>query len=90
MNFLLILSLIAVIGGYAAAKHFVSLCLDPLQKFSVSISKVKAGELNQQLDIKTNDETGKLAREFNEMTTRLQNYEVSTLGCIGNVFKGNV
>lgn len=80
MYFLLGLSLTAVIGGYAASRHFVSRFLNPLNQLSESISRVKAGELNQQLLVQTNDETGKLALEFNNMTQRLQNYARSTMG----------
>ena len=80
MYFLLGLSFTAVLGGYAASRHFVNRFLNPLNQLSESISRVKAGELNQQLILQSNDETGKLAKEFNNMTQRLQNYEKSTKG----------
>lgn len=80
MYFLLGLSFSAVLGGYAAARHYVNRFLNPLNQLSESISRVKAGELNQQLLVQTNDETGKLATEFNNMTQRLQNYANSTMG----------
>lgn len=80
MYFLLGLSFTAVFGGYAASRYFVHRFLSPLNQLSESINRVKAGELNQQLVIQSNDEIGKLAREFNEMTHRLQNYERSTMG----------
>lgn len=82
MYFLLGLSLTAVAGGYGVSRYFVYKFLSPLNKLAESISKVKIGELNQQLDIQSDDETGKLAREFNEMTQRLQVYEKSTLGTL--------
>ncbi len=82
MYFLLGLSLTAVVGGYAVSRYFVYKFLSPLNKLAESISKVKIGELNQQLNIQSNDETGKLAKEFNGMTQRLQIYEKSTLGTL--------
>lgn len=80
MYFLLGLSFAAVMGGYAASRHFVNRFLNPLNQLSESISRVKAGELNQQLQLQTNDETDRLAHEFNNMTQRLQHYEKSTMG----------
>ena len=80
MYFLLGLSFTALLGGFAVSRHFVHRFLNPLNQLSESISRVKAGELNQQLVLQSNDETGKLAREFNNMTQRLQNYEKSTKG----------
>jgi PAS domain S-box-containing protein len=80
MYFLLGLSFTAVLGGYAASRHYVNRFLNPLNQLSESISRVKAGELNQHLLVQTNDETGKLALEFNNMTQRLQNYAKSTMG----------
>jgi PAS domain S-box-containing protein len=82
MKLLLILSILAMAGGLLVSRHFVKIFLDPLQRLSAGISSVKEGELYQQLDINTNDETGKLAQEFNQMTKRLQNYEQSTLGSL--------
>lgn len=80
MYFLLGLSFTAVLGGYAVSRHFVNRFLNPLNQLSESISRVRAGELNQQIFLKSNDETGRLALEFNNMTRRLQSYEKSTMG----------
>ncbi len=80
MYFLLGLSFTAVLGGYAVSRHFVNRFLNPLNQLTESISRVKAGELNQHMLVQTNDETGKLALEFNNMTQRLQNYAKSTMG----------
>jgi PAS domain S-box-containing protein len=80
MYFLLGLSFAAVLGGFFASRYFVGRFLLPLNQLSESISRVKAGELDQHLALKANDETGRLAQEFNEMTQRLQSYEKSTLG----------
>lgn len=82
MYMLMALSMLAVIGGYILAAYFMNRFLGPLHKLTEGISRVKAGELDQQLEIGSNDETGKLAIEFNEMTSRLRNYEKSTLGSL--------
>jgi PAS domain S-box len=82
LKMLLLLSFLAVMGGYILARYFVNKFLEPLRRLTSGISRVKAGELGQQLVISSNDEAGELAKEFNEMTERLKNYEKSTLGTL--------
>lgn len=82
MSAILIISALAVAGGLIIARFYANRILNPLQILTQSISRVKAGELNQQIIINSNDETNKLAKEFNEMTKRLQTYEKSTLGTL--------
>lgn len=79
---LLIVSLVAVIGGLILSWYFVNRFLHPIQLLTASISRVRAGALNVKLDLKTNDEAGKLVFEFNEMTQRLSTYDKSTLGTL--------
>jgi len=80
MMLILVFSLFAVMGGYFISRHFVIIFLKPIAKLSESIKNVSQGKINQHIDIMTNDETGMLAREFNEMTKRLQEYENSNIG----------
>ncbi len=82
MYFLLILSFVTAAAGFAVSRYFVLRLLSPLDRLTESIRRVRAGELNQQLDIRSNDETGRLSREFNEMTRRLQSYEKSNIGTL--------
>jgi PAS domain S-box-containing protein len=82
MYWLLLLSFTTAAAGFAVSRYFANRLLSPLNRLTESISRVKAGELDQQIDIRSDDEAGKLAREFNEMTQRLQNYEKSTLGTL--------
>lgn len=82
MYYLLLLSFITASAGFAVSRYFVRKLLSPLDRLTDSISRVKAGELNQQMDIRSNDEIGRLSREFNEMTQRLQSYEKSNLGTL--------
>lgn len=80
MNFILFLSLIAVIGAFAAARFFINRFLKPVDTLKETVKLVKAGVLNQQAKIFHPDEIGELATEFNAMTKRLQQYEQSTIG----------
>lgn len=82
MYILLFITLASVITGYILSHYFVKRFLSPLQKLSESISRVREGDLNQQIVIDCGDEIGMLAKEFNEMIKRLENYEKSTLGTL--------
>ena len=80
MYLILIISLIAVAGGYICSRYFTNRFLRPLHSLTASIRLVKAGDLNHTINITTQDEAGELATEYNNMTRRLQQYEQSTLG----------
>lgn len=79
---LALISILAVAGGFLVSRHFVNKFLHPLDMLTDGISRVKAGELGLTLDIKSGDEAGRLAHEFNEMTKRLSAYEQSTMGSL--------
>ncbi|HEX2937747.1 MAG TPA: ATP-binding protein, partial [Ruminiclostridium sp.] len=81
---LIIISIFAVIGGYFISRHLVNKFLHPLDMLTEGISSVRAGELGRKLEIKSDDEAGRLAHEFNEMTERLSAYEMSTVGTLMN------
>lgn len=75
-----ILSFTAVGGGFLLSRFFTIRFLKPIYSLTQTVKLVRAGELNQQITVGTKDEVGELAREFNNMTMRLQQYEKSTLG----------
>jgi len=79
---LLVISFAAVSGGFFVSHYFVNRFLRPLGILTQGLSSVRAGELDLTLDIKSNDETGRLAFEFNEMLKRLSAYEQSTMGSL--------
>lgn len=78
----LLITIIAVAGGYFPSRYLINRMLKPIQLLTDSISRVKAGKLDTRLDIKTGDETEKLIQEFNNMIERLSAYEKSTLGTL--------
>lgn len=80
MYLILIISMLAVAGGYIISHFFTNKFLKPLHSLTESIRLVKAGDLNHTINIITHDEAGELATEYNNMTRRLQQYEQSTLG----------
>jgi PAS domain S-box-containing protein len=79
---LLAISFAAVSGGFFVSRYFVNRFLSPLGMLTQGLSRVKAGELELTLDIKSSDEIGRLAHEFNEMLKRLSAYEQSTMGSL--------
>jgi PAS domain S-box-containing protein len=79
---LLLFSFVAVLGGFLLSRYFVNRFLKPIRLLTEGISKVRAGELDLSIDITANDESGRLAEEFNEMTKRLRIYEQSTMGTL--------
>ncbi len=80
MYLVLGLSIFAIIGGGVVSRFFTNRFLMPISSLTQTMKLIKAGDLNQQADIITRDEVGELAREFNNMTKRLQQYEQSTMG----------
>ena len=80
MYAILILSMVAVSSGFIMSLFFTNRFLRPINLLTQSIKLVKAGDLNQQIEITTQDEIGELSSEFNNMTKRLLQYEKSTKG----------
>jgi len=76
----LILSAVAVIGGFLVAGFYINKFLKPMHFLTESIRLVKDGDLNQQINVISKDEIGELASEFNNMTKRLQQFEQSAVG----------
>lgn len=82
MYLVLGISIVAIIGGFAAARFFTERFLKPITKLTNTMKAVKAGDLNQEAIIDTKDEIGEMALEFNNMTKRLQRFEQSTIGSL--------
>ena len=80
MYTILVLSALAVIGGYFVSRFFTNRFLKPIYSLTETIKSVNAGNLNQKADIVLKDEIGVLTSEFNDMTKRLRQFEKSTIG----------
>lgn len=80
MYLTLILSIITVILGYILSRFFINKYLNPIYTLTENIKLIKEGNLNQQVPITTEDEIGILAKEFNNMTSRLYIFEKSAKG----------
>ncbi|MDP4093834.1 MAG: ATP-binding protein [Bacillota bacterium] len=82
MYIILIITSAAIIGGFLTSRFFTNRFLKPIDSLTKTIKLVKAGDLNQQAPITSQDEIGELANEFNNMTSRLLQFEKSALGSI--------
>lgn len=73
------ISLISVFLSFFLSASFARTILTPAEKLTRSVRKISKGQLNQKIDINTNDEIGELGREFNKMTERLRIYEQTNI-----------
>lgn len=79
---ILVLSMLAVTGGFLLSRYLVNRFLQPVHLLTENISQVSAGKLEKALEVKTGDEIEKLVHEFNSMIERLSAYEQSTMGTL--------
>lgn len=71
----LIVSIIAIIFGFALILYVLISIFKPLRQLTNSVKSIVEGNLDHEIHVKTSDEIGELAREFNSMTRRLQHYD---------------
>jgi len=73
------ISVIAVFLSFFISVRFTRSILRPAEKLTQSVRRISQGQLNQKIDINTDDEIGALGREFNKMTERLRTYEQTNI-----------
>jgi PAS domain S-box-containing protein len=69
------ISIVAVFLSFFTSVRFTRSIILPAEKLTRSVRKISSGQLNQKIDVTTDDEIGELSREFNKMTERLRTYE---------------
>ncbi|MFZ0390780.1 MAG: ATP-binding protein, partial [Calditrichia bacterium] len=72
---IIFISLLAILLSIFAGIHFTRSILKPVKKTTETVRRISQGQLNQKIEITTDDEIAELGREFNKMTERLQEYE---------------
>lgn len=82
MYIILILSSLLVTAGFFVAKFFINKFLKPIYLLTETVKSVKEGDLKQEAPIIYDDEVGHLAKEFNNMTRRLDEFEHSRKGVL--------
>ncbi|WHH59521.1 ATP-binding protein [Petroclostridium sp. X23] len=72
-------SLFLISFGLFVALYFINKTMKPMHMLISGVKSIKEGNLNQEIQISTQDEIGQLASEFNNMTKRLWQYEQSNI-----------
>ena len=68
-------SIFAIVLILFASVQISRTIIRPAEKLTEAARRIGKGQLNQKIDITTNDEIGELGMEFNKMTERLRTYE---------------
>lgn len=71
----LIFSIIVVILAIFFGLYFSSQIIKPIRELEKKAKQIGEGDLDSRIEIKTKDEIGELAKEFNSMTEKLQQYD---------------
>jgi NtrC-family two-component system sensor histidine kinase KinB len=74
------LSALALIFAFIFAWRFTKYIVKPISSLTESSRKIAEGDLDQRIDIQSNDEIGRLAEEFNRMTASLRELRQSDYG----------
>ncbi len=81
---ILALTLATIVGGFILSVFFTNRFLSPVYSLTSAMKELRAGNINKQADVYGDDEISELTREFNEMTTKLRQFEQSALGTLMN------
>jgi signal transduction histidine kinase len=65
----------AVIGALLGTALLSRRILRPVETLTIAVRRMKSGNLNQRVEIRSNDEIGELAQAFNSMSTNLARVE---------------
>ena len=69
------ISIVAVFLSLFMSIRFTRSIILPAETLTRSVRRISSGQLNQKIDVNTDDEIAELSREFNKMTERLRTYE---------------
>jgi len=72
---IIILNLAMIAVAIVFSLVFARLITRPIRNMAAAAAKVGSGDLSQTVEVKTNDEIGQFARQFNIMTTALKSHE---------------
>ena len=74
----------AALGGYCLATLYTKRFFAPLYEITQSVKHIMEGHLRSESRLRTEDEFGMLSSEFNDMISRLREFEDSAIGSIMN------
>ncbi|MGO1367989.1 ATP-binding protein [Senegalia sp. (in: firmicutes)] len=82
---LYLISIISIISIAVISFILANIFSKPIQKFTNAIMNMARGNLNQRVEIKTNDEFKQLANAFNIMSTKLDQVDLQRKDFVANV-----
>lgn len=82
---ILIISILCIIFTTIIGNTLANSFTKPIDEFTDTINKMVLGNLNQKIDIDTNDEFEKLANSFNIMSTKINQVDVERKNFVANV-----
>lgn len=77
---ILIFSIIIILGGFLICSYMLKKFLAPVNSLITNIASVKEGNFDVEFQSNWNNEMGIIAKEFNEMLSRIRTYEESSYG----------
>ncbi|MEW6365288.1 MAG: HAMP domain-containing protein [Acidobacteriota bacterium] len=80
MNLMTGVTLLALCAGIFSSFWLTSRLMLPLESLSLAVRRVGEGDHSARAAVEGDDEIAHLAREINEMTTRIETYRRSSLG----------
>lgn len=80
MYIIIVLSSVAVMGGFIISRYSTNRTLKPIYSLTETVKAVKEGNIYLKAPVISEDEIGELTKEFNGMTERLHKLEESNLG----------
>lgn len=89
MRFILIIAVILVVGLSRAIYKISNKLLNPIDDICIFADKVSQGNLSELIEIKSDDEIGKVAEAFNNTIKNLRDYISEIDKTLDNVAKGN-
>ena len=89
MMFILIIAVILVVGLSRAIYKISNKLLNPIDDICIFADKVSQGNLSELIEIKSDDEIGKVAEAFNNTIKNLRDYISEIDKTLDNVTKGN-
>ncbi len=72
---IIVISVLAILLSIFASIRFTRTILRPVRKTTETVRRIGRGQLNQKIEIVSDDEIAELGREFNKMTSRLEAYQ---------------
>ncbi|NLM52665.1 MAG: cell wall metabolism sensor histidine kinase WalK [Firmicutes bacterium] len=71
-NYIIILMLLTIMLAGLLGHFLARRITDPIESLTVAAEKMAAGDLSQHVSVRSQDEIGRLTKQFNEMAMRLQ------------------